>query len=170
VIPSTDVPWLSADQLEDWKSLVALLMTLPPALDTQLRRDSGLNAFEYHVLVALSTAPGRRLPMSDLAALALGSLSRLSHAVSRLERSGWVVRGSCAEGGRRVEAQLTDAGLAKLEDAAPGHVREARRLVVDQLSPHQLHALGEAARVIVDVIDPGLRDSIPREDATRPDQ
>jgi hypothetical protein len=38
--------------------------------------------------------------------------------------------------------------MAKLEQIAPSHVREVRRLVLDVLSPGQLTALGEAARLI----------------------
>ena len=145
---STDTPWLSPEQQQEWRALVGLLMTLPAALDAQLKRDAGLNTFEYQVLAALSEAPDRALPLSDLAGLSQGSLSRLSHAVSRLERDGWVSRRSCTEAGRRREAWLTDAGVAKLEEVAPGHAREARRLVVDALTPEQLTALGEAARAI----------------------
>ena len=144
-----DVNWLSAEQLHEWQSLVTLLMTLPAAMDGQLRRDAGVNLFEYHVLAALSAAPNRTLVLSDLAVLAQGSLSRLSHAITRLERAGWVVRRSCTDGGsRRTEARLADAGWAKLQDIAPGHVRQARRLVIDVLAPEQLTALGDAARAI----------------------
>jgi DNA-binding MarR family transcriptional regulator len=147
-----DVNWLSAQQLHEWQSLVTLLMTLPAAMDGQLRRDAGVNLFEYHVLAALSDAPDRTLVLSDLAGLAQGSLSRLSHAVTRLERAGWVVRRSVDGGTRRTEARLTDAGLAKLEDIAPGHVGQARRLVIDALGPEQLTALGDAARTITAAI------------------
>ncbi|WP_218566174.1 MarR family winged helix-turn-helix transcriptional regulator [Vallicoccus soli] len=144
-----DVPWLTDEQQEHWRALMALLMTLPPALDAQIRRDGGLNTFEYHVLAALSEARARTLVLSDLAELARGSLSRLSHAVTRLERAGWVERRSCTEGGgRRTEARLTPAGLEKLEQVAPGHVREVRRLVVDVLAPEQLAALADAARAV----------------------
>ncbi|WP_433393405.1 MarR family winged helix-turn-helix transcriptional regulator [Micromonospora sp. KLBMP9576] len=144
-----DVPWLSGDQQRDWRSLVALLATLPPAMDAQLRRDAGVNLFEYQVLAALSEAPERTLGLSELAELAQGSLSRLSHAITRLERSGWVERRSYADrGGRRAKALLTDTGMAKLEEIAPGHAREARRLVIDVLTPGQLSALGDAARAI----------------------
>jgi hypothetical protein len=52
---------------------------------------------------------------------------------------------------------LTDAGRRTLEEAAPGHVREVRRLVVDVLTPEQFAALGAAARAIVAVADPELR-------------
>src|SRR6478609_11243623 len=79
--------WLSPEQLRDWKAVVGLLMTLPPALDAQLKRDTGLNNFEYHILASLSDAPTHALPMSDLASIAQGSVSRLSHAVSRLEQA-----------------------------------------------------------------------------------
>src|SRR3954467_3500052 len=100
--------WLTADEQAQWRSLLALVMLLPPALDLQLKRDAGINGFEYHVMSSLSAAPDRGRSMSELAPLAQGSLSRLSHAVSRLEKAGWVVRRT-SDGGRRVEARLTDA-------------------------------------------------------------
>lgn len=144
-----DVPWLSPDQMREWLALVDLLATLPPALDAQLKRDGGVNSYEYQVLAMLSDAPHRTVGLSDLAESTQGSLSRLSHAITRLERLGWVERRSCTDpAGRRVNARLTDAGLAKLKAVAPGHVREARRLVVDVLTPKQLTALGDAARAI----------------------
>lgn len=162
-----DVPWLEDDQLPDWASLVGLVMTLPAALDAQLKRDSDLNSFEYHVLVSLAEAPTGALPMSELAATAQGSRSRLSHAVSRLEAAGWVERHECTEAGRRTAAHLTAAGRRKLEEAAPGHVREARRLVVDVLTPDQLAALGDAARAIVRATDPEMSERLERRVAGR---
>ncbi|MBM6400748.1 MarR family winged helix-turn-helix transcriptional regulator [Phycicoccus sonneratiae] len=143
------VPWLDDDQLRDWKSLMSLVAALPSALDVQLKRDSGLNSFEYHVLVALSAAPHATLQLSELAMLSRGSLSRLSHAAGRLEADGWITRSTCTGAGpRRVEARLTEAGWDKLRESAPGHVREARRLVVDVLSAEELRALGVAARKV----------------------
>ncbi|MEU2202327.1 MarR family transcriptional regulator [Isoptericola sp. NPDC019482] len=154
---ATDAPaWLTDDQQRSWSSVAALLMTLPATLDAQLRADADLNLFEYHVLVALGDAPARTLSMSDLAALSRGSLSRLSHAVGRLERSGLVERTPCSVGRRRMEARLTDAGWDKLVASAPGHVAEVRRLVVDALDDDQLAAFGAAADVVVRTIDPAL--------------
>lgn len=149
---NADVPWLSDAQLPDWKAFGIMFSVLPPELDAQLKRDAGLNLFEYHVLVRLSEAPDRCLPMSSLAAAAQGSPSRISHAVRRLEEAGWVERHEGCEGRHRVEARLTDAGMQKLVDAAPGHVREVRRLVVDVLTPAQLEALGAASRAILHAI------------------
>ncbi|MCF6390193.1 MarR family transcriptional regulator [Mycobacterium sp. MBM] len=150
----TPEQWLTAEQLLDWASLMGLVMMLPARLDAQLSRDAGLNLFEYHVLVELSEAPERKRAMSELALYAHGSLSRLSHAVSRLEAAGWLQRQSRRGAGRRTEVQLTEAGMAKLEQSAPGHVREARRLVIDALSDTELASLGHAARSIVAAIDP----------------
>lgn len=161
-----ETPWLDDDQLREWASLVGLLMTLPGAIDAQLKRDACLNSFEYHVLVSLGAAPNGALPMSELAVMAQGSRSRLSHAVGRLEEAGWVERRECTEAGRRTAAHLTPAGRRKLEDAAPGHVREARRLVVDVLTPEQLAALGDAARALLRVVDPAVAEQL--EAATPP--
>lgn len=145
----TDVPWLSDEQQQAWRALAALFTTVPAALDAQLRRDAGLNGFEYQVLAALSEAPDRAVVLTDLAEAAQGSLSRLSHAVTRLEKAGLVERRTCpGAGSRRTEARLTDAGWTRIQQVAPGHVREVRRLVVDALTPEQLLALGEAARLV----------------------
>jgi DNA-binding MarR family transcriptional regulator len=107
-------------------------------------------------MVQLAEAEDRRLPMSSLAYVAQGSRSRLSHAVRRLEDAGWVARLESCNEGHRVDAQLTDAGWEKLQATAPGHVLEARRLVVDVLTPDQLASLGEVARRVVTAIDPDL--------------
>jgi DNA-binding MarR family transcriptional regulator len=149
-----ETPWLDADELRAWMALTAMTHVLPAALDAQLKRDSGINAFEYYVLASLSQAPGRTLRMSRLAVLSQGSLSRLSHAVGRLERAGWVVRRPCPDDGRLTEAHLTAAGWGMVQRTAPGHVREVRRLVVDALSPSQLATLGRLARRVVDATAP----------------
>ncbi|RMI06944.1 MarR family winged helix-turn-helix transcriptional regulator [Cellulomonas triticagri] len=158
-------PWLAAEQVEDWKAVAGLMMTLPAVLDAQLKRDSGMNLFEYHLLVALAGRPGGEIPMSDLARMIQSSPSRLSHAVARMERAGWVARGDCAAAGKRTGARLTPAGRDQLRRAAPGHVREVRRLVVDNLGPERLRALGDAARSVVALADPEVADLLARPDA-----
>lgn len=155
--PATDAtPWLDSAQLEDWKAVYAMVSTLPAALDAQLKRDAGLNLYEYQVLAALSDRPRDEAPMSDLARLSQGSPSRLSHAVARLESAGWVTRGSCVAAGKRTSARLTPAGRDKLRSAAPGHVREVRRLVVDALGPERFAALGDAGRAVLQCAAPDV--------------
>jgi len=153
-----DVPWLSPEELRSWIALSVLLEALPASIDAQLKRDAGLNSFEYQVMAGLSDAPGHAIRMSALAAFASGSPSRLSHAVGRLEKQGFVVRRTPADDPRAVEAVLTPAGMAKMKQCAPGHVREVRRLVVDVLTPTQMDQLGRIARKILAVAAPQTAD------------
>lgn len=157
-----DTPWLTRDELRAWMALNAMTETLPAALDAQLKRDSGLNLFDYYVLAALSEAPGRSLGMSHLALMAQGSPSRLSHAVSRMEKQGWVVRKPAPDDGRLTEAHLTAAGMRKIRSAAPAHVREARRLVADRMSSSELAELGRLARVVIDATAPEVGELLDR--------
>lgn len=149
-----EVPWLTAEELHDWFALVALAERLPAVLDAHLQREAGLSMFEYVVLAHLSESPGRVRRMSQLALLANGSLSRLSHGVARLEARGWVLRRPCADDGRATEAVLTEAGWEKVVATAPLHVREVRRLVLDPLTAQQRAALGVAARAVLAATDP----------------
>jgi DNA-binding MarR family transcriptional regulator len=159
--------WLSPEEQSAWRPFVALLFRLPAALDAQLQRDAGISNFEYMVLSGLSEAPDRTLRMSDLAALASGSLSRLSHVVSRLEARGWVRRESCPGDGRFINAVLTDDGWAKVVATAPGHVAAVRRLLVDALTPEEFQALGAISEQVL--TGPGIRAVIPNVPVVSPD-
>ena len=149
-----DPRWLDAEERQTWLGLASALNRLPAALDAQLRRDAGISHFEYQVLALLSEAPGRTLRMSALATLAEGSLPRLSQVVARLEQRGWVRRTPDPADGRYTLATLTDQGLAKVTEAAPGHVQEVRRLVFDPLTKTQSRQLREISRRIMHAIDP----------------
>ncbi|HEX6339820.1 MarR family winged helix-turn-helix transcriptional regulator [Umezawaea sp.] len=151
---SEDPHWLTPTQLYAWMQLTGAITQLPSVIDAQLRRDSGLNFFEYSILAGLSGAPRRAMKMATLAQMANGSQSRLSHAVSRLEKGGWVERRTCPEGSRSVEAVLTEEGVRKITEAAPSHVREVRRMVVDPLTDEELAQLRNALRKIMLVASP----------------
>jgi DNA-binding MarR family transcriptional regulator len=151
-----EVPWLDHDELATWISFSAMTQTLLAALDAQLKRDAGLNQFEYYVMASLSEAPDRSMRLSDLAVFAQGSLSRLSHAVSRLEKAGWVERRPSTDDPRSTDAHLTAAGMRKVRQSAPGHVREVRRLVLDPLTGQQVAALGRVSRQILSEVSPEI--------------
>src|SRR3954470_22581650 len=121
---SDEPRWLDHEETDAWVVLAGRLRARPPALDAQLQRDAGISHFEYQVLAMLSMEPGRTLRMSRLAALASGSLTRLSRVVDRLDTRGWVCRQPDPTDGRSTLAVLTDAGWEKVVDTAPGHVAE----------------------------------------------
>lgn len=131
-----------------WLGLVAVSQLLPNALDSQLQRDADLTHFEFMVLTALRFAPDSTLRMSDLAAATDATLARLSHVCSRLEKRGMVARSPSAEDRRATDVRLTPEGRRRLVHAVPGHIENARRLVIDALSPEQLDALAEITSVI----------------------
>jgi len=146
--------WLTSEERASWLALAAMMIKLPCALDAQLQRDAGVSHFEYQVLAALSEAPERSLRMSDLAVLANGSLSRLSHVVNRLEKRGWVRRSPDPADGRFTLAILTDAGWDKVVETAPGHVEAVRSFVFDALSEEQAKQLNRIGYKIIKAIDP----------------
>jgi DNA-binding MarR family transcriptional regulator len=145
--------WLTDDEQRAWRRLGAVTMLLPAALESQLQRDAGLTHFGYWVLAMLSESPGRTRRMSELAALAHGSQSRLSHTVAKLEERGWVRRERVGEDGRGYAAVLTEHGYDMVVATAPGHVEEVRRLVFDALTPEQVQALDQICAAIVARLD-----------------
>ena len=151
--PTVEPRWLSDEEQDAWRQLAGVMTRLPAALDAQLQRDAQLTHFGYWVLAMLSEAPGRSLRMSELAARANSSLSRLSHGVTRLVTRGWVRRERSADDGRGQVAVLTDAGWAKLLASAPGHIEAVRSLVFDGLRPGQVCALADLGRALLAQVD-----------------
>ena len=152
-----ETQWLDADERAAWLRLAAVVELLPAALDTQLRRDSGLTHFEYFVLAMLSEAPGRSLRMTALAHRTNGTLPRLSHVIARLESRGLVERFPCPEDRRATNARLTPAGWDTVVEAAPGHVGAVRHLVLDPLSPAQIEQLTAIGEALLTRLDPDDR-------------
>lgn len=140
------------DELETWSALATLLEWLPAALDTQLQADSGITHFEFGILFALSRAERSTLRMSTLAGYANSTLSRLSRAVARLERRGWVTRSPDPDDGRYTLATITPSGRRATRGAEPGHVALVRRLVLDSLTPTQARQLRTISRKVTATI------------------
>ncbi|MHA6618307.1 MarR family winged helix-turn-helix transcriptional regulator [Pseudonocardia sp. DLS-67] len=151
----SDTRWLGDDEQRAWRSFVTATRLFFDGIERQLQQDSGLPHAYYEILVRLSEAPERTLRMSDLATTSLSSRSRISHAVARLEENGWVRRKPCEHDKRGQLAELTDAGLAGLQEAAPAHVEAVRRGLFDALSPEQVAALREISDTLVDHLSNG---------------
>jgi DNA-binding MarR family transcriptional regulator len=106
--------WLDDEEMRAWLALNGVILLLPGTLDSQMQRDNGITMFEYLVMAMLSEAPGRTLQLKRLASVVNGSLSRLSHVVTRLEKRDWVRREPAPDNGRITMATLTDAGYEKV--------------------------------------------------------
>jgi DNA-binding MarR family transcriptional regulator len=163
VTTGADEPrWLDDGELGAWMALMRILVALPAKLDAQLRSDSRLRLYEYRVLATLADQPTRSIGMKALSGLTNGSMSRLSHVVSRLEDRGWVERRPHPHDGRLTEAHLTDEGYRTIVDAAPAHVATARELVVDRLTPQQVSQLRDICLTIGAGLDDGMSELMSR--------
>jgi DNA-binding MarR family transcriptional regulator len=134
-----------------------MIVRLQPVLNAQLQREFGISHFEYLLMACLSETPGSMLRMSVLATITGSSLPRLSQAVGRLEKRGWISRQPDVEDSRYTVAVLTRAGLDRLQEVAPSHVDTVRELVFDRLTRAQARQLGAISQRILD--------GLPRDDS-----
>jgi DNA-binding MarR family transcriptional regulator len=142
--------WLSASQQRIWRAYLLGSARLADKLDADLRT-FGIDLAEYEILVSLEELPGQRLRMSELAAAVHQSRSRLTHTIARMEASGLVIRTTCPTDRRGVWAQVTPAGIALLETAAPSHVAAVRKNFVEAIGEEDFTALGRAFEAVLAV-------------------
>ncbi len=146
--------WLTTDEQRVWRAYLHASTLLEDHLDRQLQRDAGMPHIYYGLLVGLAEAPGRRLRMTELAMNAKITRSRLSHAVARLEKNGWVRREDCPSDKRGQFAVLTDEGVEVLRRTAPGHVAAVRQALFERLTPEQQQAFGEIMQIVAEGLQP----------------
>jgi DNA-binding MarR family transcriptional regulator len=133
--------WLNEDEQRTWQAYLLATRLLWAQFERDMQRGAGMPLTYYEILVVLSMAPNRALRLNEVTELLQVSPSRLSHALDRMQASGWVRRERCASDRRGWIAVLTDAGFAALEAAAPCHVESVRTHLFDQLTPEQLAQL-----------------------------
>jgi DNA-binding MarR family transcriptional regulator len=112
-------------------------------LETDLMQSTGLPLADFDVLAQLASAGGE-LRMTELAARALISRSGMTRRVTRLVDEGLVRRANADGDARGVVVTLTDAGLARLAETAPVHVRGVSELFVAKLDDQELVVLESA--------------------------
>src|SRR5258706_13665292 len=136
--------------LDAWASLLQAHATLMRRLESDLERETGLALADFDVLAQLARAGGE-LRMTELAARALISRSGMTRRVARLVEEGLVRRADADADGRGVVVALTDAGIARLTETAPVHVRGISKLFVAQLDDEELAILERSlGKLIID--------------------
>jgi DNA-binding MarR family transcriptional regulator len=141
---------LTREQNEAWRALIMATHVLDSALEAQAQRDGGLPHAYYKVLVFLYESPDRRLPLSELAATQRYSVSRMTHAVVSMEKSGWLRR-STSTADRRVRiVELTPDGINLVRRVSPRQVTEVREPVLAGLSREQVAQLTALSRAVVE--------------------
>ncbi len=144
-----------------WRGFARMQAQLLARLNRELLRNSGISASDYAVLVCLSEAPQGRMRPFELGAELRWEKSRLSHHIARMERRGLIERRECDTDARGLVVVITDQGRGAIEDAAPSHVADVRRNIIDLLSPEQLDTLGDISEIVLKNLDYGPEDCEP---------
>jgi DNA-binding MarR family transcriptional regulator len=140
--------WLSSDEQVLWRNYLAMTAALQAAMHRQLQQACGLTLADFDVLVAL--AERGRLRIGDLGEALGWEQSRLSHQLRRMRDRGLVDRFDSGTDGRSAEIDLTAAGRAQLQAAAPGHAELVRATVFDEMTATQSRALRSWTTTVLD--------------------
>jgi DNA-binding MarR family transcriptional regulator len=134
-------PGLEGASLNAWRSYLQSHATILRELDAALVADHGMTTRDYEVLLYLSQAPDRKLPMSALAERTMLTRSGITRLVDGLVACGLIERVSCRSDARISYAQLTDAGYEKLRSAGATHIASIRRMFLEHFSEQEIEAL-----------------------------
>ena len=137
------------DQAELWGSLMRGQAMLADAVSDRLEAEAGIPLAWHEVLVRLAEAPEGRLRMQELAESMWHSKSGLTRLCDRIEEAGYLSRASCPTDRRGTFAVITDAGRAKVREAAPVFARASEDLFLQHLSIREREALRSAMRKII---------------------
>jgi DNA-binding MarR family transcriptional regulator len=141
-----DTPWLDPEEERIWRAYIEASGRVGHELGQALKRDADMTHDDYEVLVLLSEAVDHRMRMTELSERLVHSQSRLTQRIDRLVKRAWVAREQCPEDGRGVNAVITPKGMTQIESAAPGHVRDVRKFLIDLIEP-------EERQVVADVFE-----------------
>ncbi|MBX3093023.1 MAG: MarR family transcriptional regulator [Cryobacterium sp.] len=152
--PHTETRWLNDNEQRAWRAYLVATEKLYQKIDRELQQNSGMPHAYYMILAMLSEAPGNGLKISELADVLTSSVSRLSHALTKLETLGWIRKDADPSDKRVSYACLTDEGLRVLVEAAPGHVRTVASNMFDRLTEQQVEQLYEISAAILSAVAP----------------
>lgn len=141
--------WLNTSESRAWRGYQQMSAQLEALLHRNLLRDTGLSLSDYAVLVHLSEAPDGVLRAFELGSALQWEKSRLSHHLRRMEKRGLVERQTCESDGRGLFVVLTSEGKDAIESAAPSHVADVRRYLIDVLTHDQLQTLAEISEKVI---------------------
>jgi DNA-binding MarR family transcriptional regulator len=139
---STQVSTRNTPEIQVWVALLRAHATSTRRFNAELVAEHGLTLNDYEVLLHLSSAEDGRLRRVDLAKRVLLTPSGITRLLEGLEECGYVERAFCESDARVTYAQLTEAGKAKLREAADTHVAGIRGFFQDRYSKEELLALG----------------------------
>ena len=125
-----------------WVALLRAHAATTRELSALLVAEHGLTINDFECLLRLSRAEGQRMRRVDLAGELLLTASGVTRLLDGLEAAGYVERAACASDRRVTYAVLTEAGAAKLREAADSHVSAVQALFEERFTEDELGQLG----------------------------
>lgn len=132
---------LDGTALDAWRSYLQSHAAIVRQLDAELVAAHGMTTRDYEVLLYLSQAPDRRLPMSVLATSTMLTRSGITRLVDGLVAAGLIERVACDNDARVSYARLTEAGYERLRDAGCTHVASIQRLFLEHFNAEEINQL-----------------------------
>jgi DNA-binding MarR family transcriptional regulator len=129
--------------LEAWRAFLRAHASLMRSLATDLVAKTGVTLGDFDVLAQLALAGGE-MRMTELATKAFSSRSGMTRRVDRLVQEGLVRRTGADADARAVVVALADAGLERLSETLPVHLRKVSELFIEPLDDHELAVLEHA--------------------------
>jgi DNA-binding MarR family transcriptional regulator len=126
-----------------WFALLRAHASLMRELSTDLAMKTRLPLGDFDALFQLGLAGGE-LRMTDLAARTFSSRSAMTRRIDRMVEEGLVERTTSAADGRGVVIGLSEAGLGRLFEAVPVHVKGVSKLFIERLDDQELEVLERA--------------------------
>jgi DNA-binding MarR family transcriptional regulator len=139
----TTVSRLEGSALGAWRSYLQSHASILRVLDADLVAEHGMTSRDYEVLLYLSQAPDRMLPMSALAESTMLTRSGITRLIDGLVEAGLIERVSCPKDARVSYAMLTDAGYGKLREAGCTHVAGIKRLFLEHFTTEEIDQLAD---------------------------
>ncbi|BBA95247.1 putative MarR family transcriptional regulator [Actinacidiphila reveromycinica] len=141
--------WLTPVEERAWRGMMRMHDLVVSEAGRVMQEEFGLSGADYAVLAELSRLRDGRLRILELTKVLGWEKSRVSHHLGRMVKRGLLAREECAEDGRGAYVAVTPEGRAAIEAAAPRHVEDVRRLLLDHLTPGQITMLAEISETVI---------------------
>jgi DNA-binding MarR family transcriptional regulator len=150
----SEVPTLTPDEWELWRSFRSMRRQLDLALERELHQDAQISGPDYEILITLFESPERQMRARELAARLGWEKSRLSHQVTRMVARELLERSECDTDARGTWIGLTTKGRLATLGAVRAHAQTIRRLFFDVLTESDLVVLASVSGRVLEAIDP----------------
>lgn len=128
---------LTPKQLALWRTFITAHAVVIDLIERDLAEAKQLPLSSYDVLVALVSAPNRRMRMHELAQAVVLSRSGLTRLVDRLEREGLLRRERNGSDRRATYAVLTLKGFRAFRQAWPIYAKGISKYFIEHVTEEE---------------------------------